>query len=200
MVNKIHFGKRISVLRRKAGLSQTDLAERLGITSQAVSKWECGNAVPDIYILLELSHLYKVTINEMLEDVDLLYELTGKETGRSGIACFVSEQERDYNIEWANEIQSGKWIQRNWEHSRSDNTYMDNVGKQIASCDGIILEIGAGPGGGYMPYILKANPDATIIISDLSPTVVREWKAFLDKLLDSPQHLLRHFRFLQYAF
>ena len=140
MVNKIHFGKRISVLRRKAGLSQTDLAERLSITSQAVSKWECGNAVPDIDILLELSHLYKVTINEMLEDVDLLCDLTGKETGHSGIAYFVPEQERDCNIEWANEIRNGKWIKRNWEYSRADNAYMDNVGKQIASCEGIILE------------------------------------------------------------
>lgn len=37
-----------------------------------------------------------------------------------------------------------------------------------------------------MPYILKANPDATIIISDLSPTVVSEWKALLDKTIDSP--------------
>lgn len=42
MVNKIHFGKRIAILRRKAGLSQSDLAEKLGVTSQAVSKWECG--------------------------------------------------------------------------------------------------------------------------------------------------------------
>lgn len=45
MVNKIHFGKRMSVLRRKAGLSQTDLAEKLGVTSQAVSKWECGGSL-----------------------------------------------------------------------------------------------------------------------------------------------------------
>ena len=77
MVNKVHFGKRISILRRKAGLSQTALAELLGVTSQAVSKWECGNAIPDIDILLALSHLYKVTINEMLEDIDLIYKLTG---------------------------------------------------------------------------------------------------------------------------
>mgnify|MGYP004470171549 FL=1 len=200
MINKIHFGKRMSVLRRKACLSQTDLAEKLGVTSQAVSKWECGNAVPDIDILLELSHLYKVTINEMLEDVDLLRELTGKETGRSGIAYFVSEQERDYSVEWANEIQSGKWIKRNWEASREDNAYMDGIGKQIASCNGIILEIGAGPGGGYMPYILKANPDATVIISDLSPTVVREWKSFLDKSLDSPNIYYAAFDFCNMPF
>ena len=113
MINKIHFGKRLSVLRRKIGLSQTDLAERLGVTSQAVSKWECGNAVPDIELLLELSHLYRVTINEMLEDVDLLYELTGVETGLSGIARFVPEQERDYKVEWAKNMKAEKWIKRN---------------------------------------------------------------------------------------
>ncbi len=186
MVNMGHFGKRIAALRRKAGLSQTDLAEKLGVTSQAVSKWECGNSVPDIDILLELSHMHKVTINDMFEDVDLLYPLTGTQTGSSGIAYFAPEQEREYNIEWANAMQADKWIQRNWEYTRTDHAYRDGIGKQIASCDGVILELGAGPGGGFMPYILKANPNATIIINDLSPTVVREWKCFLDRELDSP--------------
>lgn len=200
MVNKVHFGKRIALLRRKAGLSQTNLAEQLGVTSQAVSKWECGNAVPDIDILLELSHLYKVSINEMLEDVDLLCELTGKETSCPGISYFVAEQERKYNIEWANEIRNGKWIKRNWDCSRADNIAMDSVGKKIASCDGIILEIGAGPGGGFMPFILKANPDATIIISDLSPTVVQEWKSFFDKSIDSPNIYYAVFDFCDMPF
>lgn len=100
MLNKLHFGKRISALRRRAGLSQAELAEKLGVTSQAVSKWECGNAVPDIDILLELSHLYRVTINGMLEGPDLLCELTGKETGASGIAYFVPEQEPPAHAAW----------------------------------------------------------------------------------------------------
>lgn len=200
MVNKIHFGKRIAILRRKVGLSQADLAEKLGVTSQAVSKWECGNAVPDIDILLKLSHLYKVTINEMLEDVDLLCDLTGKGTGRSGIAYFVPEQERDYNIEWANEIRNGNWIKQNWENSRVANPFMDKVGEEIASCNGIILEIGVGPGGGYMPYILKADPDATMIISDLSPTVVSAWKALLDKTIDSPNLYYAVFDFCNMPF
>lgn len=200
MVNKMHFGKRIAALRRKAGLSQTELAEKLGVTSQAVSKWECGNAVPDIDVLLELSHMYKVTINEMLEDNDLICELTGVETGRSGIAHFVPERERDCNVEWANEIRNGQWIKRNWEKSRTANSYMDVVGQQIASCDGIILETGAGPGGGFMPYVLKANPDAAIIINDLSPTVVSEWKNFLDKTVDSPNLYYAAFDFCNMPF
>lgn len=61
MINKIHLGKRISLLRKNLGLSQAELAEKLGITSQAVSKWECGNAIPDIDLLLELSHIYCIS-------------------------------------------------------------------------------------------------------------------------------------------
>ncbi len=80
------------------------------------------------------------------------------------------------------------------------NPYMDEIGKQIAFCDGIILEIGAGPGGGYMPYILKENPDATIIINDLSPTVVREWKSFLDKTVNSPNLYYSVFDFCNMPF
>ena len=77
---------------------------------------------------------------------------------------------------------------------------MDGVGKQIAFCNGIILEIGVGPGGGYMPYVLKENPEATVIISDLSPTVVREWKSFLDKSLDSPNIYYSAFDFCNMPF
>ncbi len=200
MVNKIHFGKRIAALRRMANLSQAELAEKLGVTSQAVSKWECGNAVPDVDLLLELSHLYHVTINEMLEDKDFIYELTGKATGNSGIAYFVPEQERDYNVKWAEGIRADNWVKRNWEYSRRPHVVKDEVGKKIASCDGITLEIGAGPGGGFMPYILKANPDAAIIISDLSPTVVREWKKLLDHELNSPNLSYAAFDFCNMPF
>lgn len=122
----------------------------------------------------------------MLEGMDLFWKLTGKKTSRQGIAYFVTKQEPTYNTEWANEMRKGRWIKRNWENAQSDRPQLDEIGKNIASCHGVILEIGAGPGGGYMPYVLKANPDATIIISGLSPTVVSEWKRFLDKTIDSP--------------
>lgn len=186
MVNKAHFGKRIAAMRRRSGLSQADLAETLGVTSQAVSKWECGNAIPDIDLLLALSHLYHVTINEMLEDADLLLKLTGVSSRPSGIAYFVPEQERDYNLAWANAVREERWVERNWQNACAPNPHRDKTGAEIAACGGIILEIGAGPGGGNMPYILKADPDATIVVSDLSPTVVLEWKRFLEKTLDSP--------------
>lgn len=200
MINKIHFGKRISLLRKKLGISQIELAECLGVTSQAVSKWETGNAIPDIDLLLELSHLYHTSINQMLEDDNLIYDLTGKETDTDGITYFTSKSESEKNFEWAKEIKNGRWIKQNWEYAQNTSSSIDKVGKKIASLGGIIVEIGAGPGGGYMPYILKANPDSTIIISDISPTVVREWKSHLDKTFNSPNIHYAVFNFCHMPF
>lgn len=200
MINKIHFGRRITTFRKKLGLSQAELAESLGVTSQAVSKWECGNAIPDIDLLLELSHIYNISINEMLEDTDLLLKMTNQKQDSDGITYFISKLESEKNRDWAKEIESGNWIKRNWDNAQSTVSSMDKVGEKIASLGGIIVEIGAGPGGGYMPYVLKANPDSAVIISDISPTVVRKWKSCLDKTLDSPNVYYAVFNFCYMPF
>ena len=53
-------------LRRTAGLSQEELAERLNVSRQAVSKWENGAAQPELSKLVELSRLYGVSVDELL--------------------------------------------------------------------------------------------------------------------------------------
>ena len=53
-------------LRRAAGLSQEELAERLNVSRQAVSKWENGAAQPELSKLVELSRLYGVSVDELL--------------------------------------------------------------------------------------------------------------------------------------
>jgi transcriptional regulator with XRE-family HTH domain len=201
MINKVHFGKRMASLRRGINLSQVDLAEKLGVTSQAVSKWECGTALPDIELLLDLSNLYNVSINELLEGRNVIAKLASRPFEMDEIAYFLPKVERNYNVAWAKEIVSGKWISRNWNSQKvNDNEISNGIGKRISDHKGLILEIGAGPGGGFMPYILKNNPDATIIISDLSPTVVCEWKRFLDNELDSPNIYYTAFDFCDIPF
>lgn len=184
MINQIHFGKRIALFRRKMNLSQAELSERLGVTPQAVSKWECGATLPNIEILLELSHLYRTNINELLEDRNLILDLTDKDASKNGISYFTPEENGD-DI-WSNNIVKNNWVPHNWTNAISKNDFLDNVGKTIAEHGGIILEIGAGPGGGFMPYVLKSDSDATVIITDISSTVIKEWKNLLDKKLDSP--------------
>ncbi len=53
-------------LRKKNNLSQEELAEKLGISRQAISKWERGDASPDTDNLIQLSNLYRVSLDELL--------------------------------------------------------------------------------------------------------------------------------------
>lgn len=186
MIQKSHFGKRIARHRKQLGFSQTELAEQLGVTSQAVSKWECGAALPDIDLLLELSHMYGVSINELLEDKDFLKAVAVQKYKSDGVALFGSCAE--VHREWARDMVEEGWIARSWQAAKSPEKQIEHeTGRRIAESGGLILELGAGPGGGFVPYILQVDPEASVIVSDMSPTVVREWKKFLDKELDSPR-------------
>ena len=60
-------GKRIAHLRKEKGLTQEELAQHMGISPQAVSKWENDQTCPDISALPRLSKLLGVTVDELLE-------------------------------------------------------------------------------------------------------------------------------------
>jgi len=76
MINKTETGKRISALRGKLGYSQAAFAEKLNVSPQAVSKWETGAALPDVDILLILSWICRVTINEILDSEEIFVNQT----------------------------------------------------------------------------------------------------------------------------
>ncbi len=59
--------KYLQLLRKKHNYTQDELAKRLDISRQAVSKWETGAAIPDLEVLLKISKLYGITINDILE-------------------------------------------------------------------------------------------------------------------------------------
>lgn len=60
------FGQRFQRLRKSAGLTQEEVATKLNITAQAVSKWENDISAPDISALSELSDILNVSLNELL--------------------------------------------------------------------------------------------------------------------------------------
>lgn len=59
--------KYLQFLRKSHNYTQDDLAKKLDISRQAVSKWETGTAIPDLEVLLKISKLYNITINDILE-------------------------------------------------------------------------------------------------------------------------------------
>lgn len=74
MINKIETGKRIASLRSKLGYSQAVFAEKLNVSPQAVSKWETGQTLPDIDILLIISWMCRITINEILDSEEIFID------------------------------------------------------------------------------------------------------------------------------
>ena len=65
-MNQIKIGRFIAERRRAVSLTQAQLAEKLGITDRAVSKWENGRSLPDTSIMLELCEILKINVNELL--------------------------------------------------------------------------------------------------------------------------------------
>ena len=60
-------GKKISEYRKLSNMTQEDLAVQLNVTSQAVSKWENDLSIPDLPILIELSNLFHVSLDELVK-------------------------------------------------------------------------------------------------------------------------------------
>ena len=62
------FNEKLTIHRKKNGLSQEDLADKLGVSRQAISRWELGSTMPDATNLLELSDLFGVSVDYLLHD------------------------------------------------------------------------------------------------------------------------------------
>lgn len=65
-MNQNKIGKLILQQRKKQGLTQQQLANKLNISAKAISKWECGNGFPDITMISEISKVLNITTDELL--------------------------------------------------------------------------------------------------------------------------------------
>ena len=61
------FGEKLSSLRKQANLTQNDLAEKLNVSRQAITKWENGIGLPDLDNIKKLSSIFNVKIDDLLD-------------------------------------------------------------------------------------------------------------------------------------
>lgn len=66
-LDKEQFGSFVAQLRKEKGLTQKELAQRLFLSDTAISKWETGNSLPDVSLLVPLAEILDVTVSELLE-------------------------------------------------------------------------------------------------------------------------------------
>ena len=68
----MNLGNNLFQARKKAGLSQESVAEKLGVSRQTISKWETDETIPDIYQSKKLAKLYNLTLDELIDfDIDI---------------------------------------------------------------------------------------------------------------------------------
>lgn len=63
------FGKKLQSLRKNQGLSQEELAEKLSVTRQTISKWELEQSTPELQYISQISELFNVTTDYLIKDV-----------------------------------------------------------------------------------------------------------------------------------
>jgi len=84
----MEIGNNIVNLRKKSGLSQEELAEKVGVARQTISKWELGETSPDLKQAKELSKIFKVSLDE-LADNDIKEILVEKTTNTEKLAGLI---------------------------------------------------------------------------------------------------------------
>ncbi len=77
---KTQIAKNLIFYRKRAGLTQSELAEKLNYSDKSISKWERGEGVPDIFVMNEISQLYQVSIDLLVnEECDETLPLKGND-------------------------------------------------------------------------------------------------------------------------
>ena len=97
-MDQIKIGKFIASCRKEQGMTQAVLAEKLGISDRAISKWETGKSMPDSGIMWELCELLKINVNELLSGERIMAEAYDKRAEENLLAMRREVEEKNRQI------------------------------------------------------------------------------------------------------
>ncbi|MBQ8519220.1 MAG: helix-turn-helix transcriptional regulator [Agathobacter sp.] len=97
-MDQIKIGKFIAEMRKEQNLTQIELAEQLGISNKTISKWECGNGMPDYAVMESLCNILKINVNELLSGERLPSQDYNKKA-EENIMSLMQESSENYKRE-----------------------------------------------------------------------------------------------------
>ena len=121
----MNLGNNLFQARKKAGLSQEMVAEKLGVSRQAISKWETDETIPDIYQSKKLAKLYNLTLDELIDfDIDIKeIEEIIKNT----------DEEKESKINWTNAWSKKYPVLKNYTQQIDISKYSTIIRKLLNS-------------------------------------------------------------------
>ena len=97
-MNQVKIGKFIAECRKKANLTQMQLAEKLNITDRAISKWETGKSLPDSSIMLELCDVLGISVNDLLCGETVAMDNYNKELEKNLLEVMKQKEQADKRL------------------------------------------------------------------------------------------------------
>ncbi len=121
----MNLGNNLFQARKKAGLSQESVAEKLGVSRQTISKWETDETIPDIYQSKKLAKLYSLTLDELIDfDIDIKeIEEIIKNT----------DEEKESKINWTNAWSKKYPVLKNYTQQVDISKYSTIIRKLLDS-------------------------------------------------------------------
>ena len=121
----MNLGNNLFQARKKTGLSQEMVAEKLGVSRQTISKWETDETIPDIYQSKKLAKLYNLTLDELIDfDIDIKeIEEIIKNT----------DEEKESKINWTNAWSKKYPVLKNYTQQIDISKYSTIIRKLLNS-------------------------------------------------------------------
>jgi transcriptional regulator with XRE-family HTH domain len=92
-LNQFKIGKFIAELRKQKNLTQCEFAEILGISNKTVSKWECGNGMPELSLMMPICEILEINLNELFSG-EKLTDADYKQKAEENLMKLIEEAEK----------------------------------------------------------------------------------------------------------
>lgn len=149
--DKMKFNEKLFTLRKRAGYSQEEFAEIIGVSRQTVSKWETDFMKPETDKLIQISKLYNVSLDELLIDENNILSLTNEtvESENSGVVGI--------RIDETNQTDKN-------DKRKKSKLFKIAIGLTIASFVGLVLTM-------LISILLASDGDSTVVYSTTAISV-----------------------------
>jgi transcriptional regulator with XRE-family HTH domain len=163
-LNQVNIGRFIAKMRKQQNITQCEFAETLGISNKTVSKWECGNGMPELSLMMPICEILKINLNELFSG-EKLTDADYKKKAEENIMKLIEEAEKmKKNIVGGKVLGKVANIDMNVSEAHKTNTeFWNTIGSEFLG----VTEL---PNwGGYLPSEEKLN-----LLGDLSDKSVLE--------------------------
>ena len=129
------FSEKLQLLRKNKGLTQEELAEKTGVSRQAVAKWEAGQVYPDIFNLIQISNLLNVSVDYLVKDQDCTVRPAAKQdSDLEELIAFRLEANVHTYAAFQNEVDSTRPQSHDFRYENGRYLYHDTYvgGEQFA--------------------------------------------------------------------